>query len=383
MDFVIADVTRPIISVTQLQANGIIASLAKRGCHLRTSQGKWVTLKRGEDTLSYFCPQGISEAPQKTVSKAPLQAPVQVIYVSLGEEESSSSSGWKGHERVGREDPYGDITLSHLLAVTQGNKSSPEKREGTESSVSPFSPIGIKEALPLAQDASTGSSVQMSVAPVVMSRSDHWEVRGNVLIRHHRSLRQHLFNPGNAKDMPCELSDLQALRKTVFMDGNQRVIGTKIDDWGTQGGSKIQGEAWYGQTRFYFKEVEGKIFKALNIKDIESELIGSETVSEIPLPVMVRHGHTSEDHSDYWEVKGRFWIRHHVRPRATLFVPQEHSPGGPDVSMLSSIRETRFNLADHPPQASEHRKITPCLMIGASTLVMSVSTSLPGSRCSG
>ena len=72
-------------------------------------------------------------------------------------------------------------------------------------------------------------------------------------------------------------------------------------------------------------------------------------MSEAPLPVMVCHGQISEDHSDYWEVKGRFWIRHHVRPRTTLFVPQEHSPGGPDDRMLSSIRETRFSLVGLPP----------------------------------
>ena len=79
--------------------------------------------------------------------------------------------------------------------------------------------------------------------------------------------------------MPGDISDLQAFRKTVFMDANQKTIGTKLDDWGSQGGPKIQGEAWYGQTRFYFKEVEGKIFKAVDIKDIESELVGSEAVS--------------------------------------------------------------------------------------------------------
>ena len=111
MDFVIADVTRPIISVIQLQATGIIASFAKSGCHLRTGQHKWITLKRGEDTLSYFCPQGISEALQRTVSKIPSQVQAQVIYANVKEEEPSSSSGWTNDDSTGRDDP---LSLIHI-----------------------------------------------------------------------------------------------------------------------------------------------------------------------------------------------------------------------------------------------------------------------------
>ena len=123
---------------------------------------------------------------QRLCREMPSQAQAQVIYANVKEEEPSSSSGWTNDDSTGRDDPYGNITVSRLLAVAQSNKNSPEKREGTEVSVSPFSPIGIREPLRVSQGVSGSASVQMSVAPVVMSRSDHWEVRGNVLIRHRR-----------------------------------------------------------------------------------------------------------------------------------------------------------------------------------------------------
>ena len=49
----------------------------------------------------------------------------------------------------------------------------------------------------------------------------------------------------------------------------------------------------------------------------------------------------SEDHVDYWEQKGQYWFRHHIRPGSTLYIPHQ-TAGAPDPEMLSSIRETRF-----------------------------------------
>ena len=134
------------------------------------------------------------------------------------------------------------------------------------------------------------------------------------------------------------------------MDERKRVIKVKIDDW-AQGSSKFHHEAWIGETRFYLKEKEGSVFEALKPLDIEADLLGSEDVSGIPLPTSPKHsgGLVSEDFSDFWENKGRFWIRHHARARSSLFVPQENSPGGPDVTLLSSIRETRLSPAVGPP----------------------------------
>ena len=96
-------------------------------------------------------------------------------------------------------------------------------------------------------------TVPFSLSPVVMpGRSDCWEMRGNVLIRHHRSLRTQTFSPSNVRGIPCDMSDLQSVRKTLVMDERKRVIKVKIDDW-AQGSSKLHHEAWIGETRFYFK----------------------------------------------------------------------------------------------------------------------------------
>ena len=124
----------------------------------------------------------------------------------------------------------------------------------------------------------------------------------------------------------------------------------KIDEWMGSSG-KLQHEAWTGQTRFYLKEQQGSVFKAISAEDMEAELMGSGDISEIPLPACPKSssGIISEDFSDFWEAKGRFWIRHHVRPRSTLYVPQAHSAGGPDLGLLSSIRETRFSVVNAPP----------------------------------
>ena len=152
-----------------------------------------------------------------------------------------------------------------------------------------------------------------------------------------------MFSPTSVRDIPCDISDLQSLRKTIVMDEHKRTIKSKVDEWAS-GSTKLQHEAWIGETRFYLKEKEGSVFQALKPEDIETELLGSGEISGIPLPTAPKTsgGLLSEDFSDFWESKGRCWIRHHVRPRSSLFIPQENSAGGPDVTMLSSIRETRF-----------------------------------------
>ena len=114
-------------------------------------------------------------------------------------------------------------------------------------------------------------------------RQDVWEVRGNVLIRHHRTLRVSLFSPLSVRDIPKDVSELQPFRKTLIMDEHQRVIKVKIDEW-TSSTGKLLHEAWIGESRFYLKEKEGSVFEALKQEDIQADLLGSDEVSGIPLP---------------------------------------------------------------------------------------------------
>ena len=138
----------------------------------------------------------------------------------------------------------------------------------------------------------------------------------------------------------------------------KRVIKVKIDEWDSSTG-RLQREAWVGESRFYLKEQEGSAFEALKQEDIQADLLGSDEVSGIPLPVSPKMTCSllPEDFCDFWEQRGRFWTRHHVRPRSGLFLPKENSAGGPDVSMLSSIRASRFNPATGAPPGIENQSV--------------------------
>ena len=60
---------------------------------------------------------------------------------------------------------------------------------------------------------------------------------------------------------------------------------------------------------------------------------------------IVRFAKQYDDDEDRWERQGTTWIRHHVVPRAKLFVPTDE-PNGPDPAHLTPARETHYRLAD-------------------------------------
>ena len=49
-----------------------------------------------------------------------------------------------------------------------------------------------------------------------------------------------------------------------------------------------------------------------------------------------------EGTSDYWEEKGRYWIRHHRQPRRVLF----HPAGAPDGPNCHELRGERITIMD-------------------------------------
>ena len=52
MDFIVADVTRAIISAVQLQSRNIEANFSKKGCYLQSKSARWIKLYKGRDTLA-------------------------------------------------------------------------------------------------------------------------------------------------------------------------------------------------------------------------------------------------------------------------------------------------------------------------------------------
>ena len=198
--------------------------------------------------------------------------------------------------------------------------------------------------LPLAQQACSG------VTSPPLYHTGPYHAWGNVLIRHHRTLRLKTFSPNNVQGMPINLDELEPLRKTIVMDSHGRILQTQVDEWAT-GSTRFRGESWVGQTRFFLKTRSDSKHKPLTEEEIASETIDQDLIKDIPLPVNPRRSGTiiNEDVSDFWEHKGRFWIRHHLRPRSALFVPQEHQPGGPDPHSLSNVRESRFCFIKDKP----------------------------------
>ena len=67
MGFVVSDVTWPIISVVQLQSQGMEASLSCKECHMRLPNGGHILIWKGADSLAYFCPQGTAKGVRKGI----------------------------------------------------------------------------------------------------------------------------------------------------------------------------------------------------------------------------------------------------------------------------------------------------------------------------
>ena len=108
MDFVVSDVTKPIISVTQLQSRGIGAQFGPKGCSLTLQDGQHINLVQGQDSLAYLVPRGVAEHSGAVRSNP--TAGLNVITVHHGRDKSSRRD-------VG-EDPYAGFGLIHALGHT-------------------------------------------------------------------------------------------------------------------------------------------------------------------------------------------------------------------------------------------------------------------------
>ena len=107
------------------------------------------------------------------------------------------------------------------------------------------------------------------ICPAYSGSTDHWEIQGNTLIRHHRQLRVKRSSPLTVRGMPINIQDLVSYRKTVVMDNHGRIVETHVDEW-AHGTDTFRGQAWKGQTRFYLKVGPGSVHRALTEEEIRA-----------------------------------------------------------------------------------------------------------------
>ena len=75
----VSDVTKPIISVIQLQPRGIGAQFGPRGCALHLPDGQRISLVQGQDTLAYLVLCGIAEHSGQAKSSVTARANVLTV----------------------------------------------------------------------------------------------------------------------------------------------------------------------------------------------------------------------------------------------------------------------------------------------------------------
>ena len=390
VNFIVTDCTKPILSVSQLQNRGNTVTFTPQSGHISLPGGKKVRLRQGSDTLPYFLPKGVSASRSVTRSRpvtavsttSPLfNIPIRAVHFRLDQDDGEESTvqpppGLSPPSAT----PFMPVTNQNLDFTGLFTRSVPTAQElfgesegssvaqptpntsqlfasailGQGFTASPAVPsvpvIGSLLPSPSQSMPAPGSFMNdTGVNPVSAASKDVWRLTGNVLIRIHHQARQNTFTLEKVKDIPVRVEDLQDVRKWIIYDSTGNISKVKIDNWKTHPSYQYSPLPVKGETRFYLKEVEGSALRSFTDEEIKShkdmETSQSQELSDLKLPSDPRTSSAgiSEDHIDYWTHKGRYWIRHHVRPRNSLYYPSEvQQPGGPDVTILSDIRETRF-----------------------------------------
>ena len=307
------DVKYPIISVSRLIDRGYDLYLANTGTILRGPSLR-VTLKR-DGNLFY-----------------------------LPAEQQPLEEGWK----------------VHIVATPEGQ----EKFQVVQQQ-------GINKVI-IAPTTTTATGAR----PVMGGNTDIWIVRGNYVIRVHKRLRRAKFTPENTQ-CPVPTEQLDEWRQTtVRRPGQEDMIHT--DNYPSVEPrfyrELIPGEHWKGETTFRLKTTA----TGQQLRSTSTTTAGQRTSNATPrtratmkraptveerqvqapsnvriaqerksaTPPKTRQSNTTStpmvvlnDEQDYWERRGTKWIRHHLQPRRTLFIPID-GPGHPPTSTLEPYRTT-------------------------------------------
>ena len=127
-----------------------------------------------------------------------------------------------------------------------------------------------------------------------------WEIRGNMLVRTHRTVRVSKFIPTNTRECPIPIEHLLLFRRTVIKDSMGRAISSQVDNW-TVPGRAIERitPAWKGETRFFIQETPDFNFRSLD-ETVTGDMSDKREMQLPTDPYQTIHGLT-EYTNDYWE----------------------------------------------------------------------------------
>ena len=237
-----------------------------------------------------------------------------------------------------------------------------------------------------------------TLAPLLTSKStakdfrpkhqDYWKVDGDHLVRVHKLPRKALFVPTGTTDRPIPLDRLTEQRSTTYKFLQDTTSHKHEDSWSTHAQSVLLSRHWVGETRFLLKPADSTApapTARFRVTGKSAPTVAAEPATA-PVPMQVEADAPTAAPSqvlppahfapargagptgpgpptferppglpvDYWEKRGYTWIRHHVIPRTTLFVPLlVHAPGCPDPSTLESTRTTVMQTSEST--SSTHR----------------------------
>ena len=204
-----------------------------------------------------------------------------------------------------------------------------------------------------------------TLAPLLTSKStakdfrpkhqDYWKVDGDHLVRVHKLPRKALFVPTGTTDRPIPLDRLTEQRSTTYKFLQDTTSHKHEDSWSTHAQSVLLSRHWIGETRFLLKPADPTApapTARFRVTGKSAPTVATEPATS-PVPMQVEADAPTAAPSqvlppahfapargagptgpgpptferppglpvDYWEKRGYTWIRHHVIPRTTLYVP--------------------------------------------------------------
>ena len=217
------------------------------------------------------------------------------------------------------------------------------------------------------------STTATGARPIMGGNADIWIVRGNYVIRVHKRLRRAKFTPENTQcPVPTEQLD-EWRHTTVRRPGQEDVIYTDncpsvepkfyrelIPGKGettfrlktTATGQQLRSTSTTAagqQTSNATPRTRATMKRAPTVEEQQVQTPSKVKVTQerkSATPPKAQKSNTAStpmvvlnDERNYWERRGTKWIRHHLQPRRTLFIPID-GPGHPPTSTLEPYRTT-------------------------------------------
>ena len=386
LDYIVTDAIMPVVSNSQLSASGYTSTYGPDGDHI--SKGNNVFPLHKESTLYYVRP--IRRLSEDFFLDKPLQASLptadappntRTLTRKLTRRRKKKN---KSQLYTIAEDSDAPPTLisSSESGGERTNKIPGNDEDSSEEEPNPqleelhaFFKLPYQPDVPIPMPTSTSSScdslseIQQLIAAEgdlteFQTRNsasiDCWEVRGDYLIRIHHRKRKRLFKPTDCsteqlpEGVTYDFISPTRVSKIHYEDATRE---DKRDEWHSTESGLSLGRHWTGET--WFKLLTGSTDLGGADEDTTTDLRPVTANEESEIETRLRQDVIAAHHfriggelrtTDFWSKHGQLWVRHHVVPRTTLYVP-ETDEGGPDVTKLDDLRKTYLLYIN--PETSE------------------------------